>query len=137
MPKYDVAKVTDALQMVKEGVPQQTIAERTGIGLSTLSRHITAYRAGERPDIDVGELPPPKSTPPTRTGKPASLRRIVEEHGSASTHASRMARDAAAMETEAGRLEGEAARLRGEAERLKKAAKLLEREMAKAEGDPR
>lgn len=120
----DLDRITTALRMVKEGRTYKDASAETGLGESTIERHIQQYRLGNRPEIDVGELPGPRARGGVRKGGAASLVRI-QERLSASTHAERMAADAAAMEDEAGRLEVEAVRLRQDAAALRKAAKVL------------
>lgn len=129
MPRYDVDAITKALLRWKaQDASQEQIAAECGIGVSTLSRHITEYRAGNRPDIQVGELPAPRSGGARGQRRAsagnASLVRVTQGL-SAATHADRMASDAAAMEDEAGRLEAEAERLRADAGKLREAATLL------------
>lgn len=128
MPRYDASKVQEALQFVKDQVPHQEIVDRTGIGLSTLSRHITEYRAGNRPDVDVGELPPAKSNPNRgrkgARGGGASLVRLTQ-HRSVATRADEMRADAGVLLEEAGRLDAESNRLKAEAQKLNDAADLL------------
>lgn len=128
-PKYDVALVTRALQMVKAGtLTHQEIADQCSIGLSTLSRHIQAYREGKRPEVDVGELPVPRTSPSQGPSKPqlkeASLVRLLAE--SSESYRAKMLQTAEAQEKEAEAREQEAERLRQAATKLRTAATALE-----------
>lgn len=125
MPKYDVAKVTEALRLVKEGqLSQQDISSRTGIGLSTLSRHITEYRAGNRPDVDVGDLPEPRSAPPANRPRApkASLDRVARGF---QDYGKQLEQDAETMESLAEKTQQEADHLKAQAEKLREAAKVF------------
>lgn len=127
MPKYDVAKVTEALLLVKAGeLSQAEIAQRCGIGLSSLQRYADRYRKGDLPGVDVGELPPPRATSPARPRSPkgpplkeASLDRILAERGAV------MEREAEDMEAQAAEHSKMAERMAAQAKVLREAAEVL------------
>jgi hypothetical protein len=133
MPKYDATKVQEALLLVKERVPYNEIAERTGMGRSTLDRHVQEYRNGNRPDVDVGELPAAKSGPskggasarpkPTRAG--TALASALRVGRTAADFASEMLREAASKEEEAGRLAEAVEELKEDAIKLRATAAML------------
>lgn len=131
MPKYDVAKVTQALTMLKAGeLSQADIALQCGMGLSTLQRHADEYRKGNRPEVDVGELPgvraaaSPRPRQAVRTPflKEASLGRILAERGAG------LEREAEAMEAQAKQHARMAERMAAQARVLREAAETLKRE---------
>lgn len=125
MPKYNVAKVTEALRLVKEGqLSQQEIAQATGIGISTLSRHITEYRAGNRPDVNVGDLPEPRTSPQTSRPKApkASLDRVARGF---QDYGRQLEQDAQTMADLAAKTRAEAEHLEAQAEKLREAAKVF------------
>lgn len=128
MPRYNVTQVTKALLAWKaQDKTQDEIAAEHGMGLSTLQRHITEYRAGRRPDIDVGEMPPPKSSSGRRRRAPSmhpsggapDVGREIDR--ALSAYAARML----VIEEEAVARHEERERIEREVQKLKKALRTL------------
>ena len=126
MPKYDVVKVTEALTFLKAGeLPQNEIARKCGMGVSTLQRHAELYRRGERPDVDVGELPPARLISPPSGYRHRGSKDTRKAGRSLSDYLAGMLRDADVFEARAAALRLEAEELEAEAMSLREAADRL------------